>query len=76
MTEYKYIYQMSWYDKHNSKKPSTLMYYLNEKDTRFGHNWPVGLNGSSHCIITIIQVIENSFEYKCAVNNSNLENGV
>ncbi len=74
MTEYKYIYQMSWYEKQNSRKPNTIMYYLNEKDTRFGHNWPSGLNGSNHCVITVIRVLENSSEYLSAFNNSNIDN--
>jgi hypothetical protein len=71
MEEFKYIYKMEWFEKPNSRKSDIIMYYVNEKDTRFGHDWPIGLNGSNHCKISVIKVKENSDEYKSALNNSN-----
>ncbi len=73
-TDTAFIYEMSWYDTKRHTNPSTLMYYLNEVDTRWGHNWTEGCNGSQRCEIRVIQVNTNMGAYSSAINNSQIAN--
>ena len=67
---YEYIYEMSWYESKRHTKPCSIMLYLKEKHTRWGHNWEKGCNGSQRCEIRVIQVLTSSKDYDMAVNNS------
>jgi len=53
---------MSWYDSKRHTKSHTDMYYLQEHDTRWGHE-------NELCRISVIEVEETSNEYDSAVNN-------
>jgi hypothetical protein len=65
-----YIYQMNWFPSARSMTSHTIMYFLYEKDTRWGHNWIEGTNGSQRCEIRVIKVKTDSNEYESAVKNS------
>ena len=58
---------MSWYDSKRHTKSHTDMYYLQEHDTRWGHE-------NELCRISVIEVEETSKEYDSAVNNDKVNN--
>jgi len=66
---FKYIYCMSWYESKRHSKSCTDMYFLKEKDTRWGHDWRQGCNGADHCKIMVIKVPTDDPRYKMAVKN-------
>jgi len=61
----KYIYKMSWYDSKRHTKSHTDMFYLQEHDTRWGHE-------NELCRISVVEVEETSNEYDSAVNNDKI----
>ena len=63
MTDFKYIYKMSWYESERHIKSHTDMYYEKEEHTRLGHT-------DRLCRIMVVKVIEDSSEYESAINNS------
>ena len=63
MTDFKYIFKMSWYESKRHIKSHSDMYYEKEEHTRWGHSNPL-------CRISVVVVIEDSNEYKAAIKNS------
>ena len=59
---FKYIYCMSWYESKRHSISTTDIYFLKEKDTRWGH-------GADHCKIMVIKVPTDDPRYKMAVKN-------
>ena len=68
----KYIYKMSWYDNQRCIKSNTDMYFAKEEHTRWGHNWSSVDDPREVCKIFVIEVDEDSNEYKFAVTNSRI----
>lgn len=64
MTDFKYIFKMSWYKSKRHIKSHTDMYYKKEEHTRWGHSNPL-------CRIMVVKVSEDSNEYKQAIYRSN-----
>jgi len=66
----KYIYKMSFYDNQRCIKSHTDMYFVKEEHTRWGHDFSSFDNPREVCKIFVIEVDEDSNEYKSAVSNS------
>ena len=62
--EHAYIYKMSWYESPRHKISHTDMYYLNEEDTRWGHD------EGERCEIRVIRVKRDSDDYRMAERNT------
>ena len=61
------VYMMSWYESNRHSKSHTDMYFLNEKDTRWGHKRNI-------CKIFVICVDKDNYSYVSAVENSQKHN--
>jgi len=61
---------MSFYDSDRCIKSHTNMYFVKEEDTRWGHDWYDHEHPRNVCKIFVIEVDEDSNEYKSAVSNS------
>jgi len=72
-SEIKYIYEMRWFSTRESLDSNTLMHFLTEEETRWGHNWTPGCNGSEYCEIVVIEVRKDSEEYRMALERPGRE---
>lgn len=69
--DYKYIYQMDWYSDKCSE-PLFSCSYAKEEHTRWGYDWPRGVNYAEFCTVSVKRVLKNSVKHKMALHFSNL----
>lgn len=61
-----FIYEMRWFTDRESLDCNTSMCYLTEEETRWGHDWTPGCNGSEYCKVVVMKVSKSSGKYESA----------
>ena len=67
-SEYKYIYNVCFYDNTKSRKPYNNMYYLNANDT----HWAFDKFNNKIVKILYIRCLKDSNEYQSAFHNTKI----
>lgn len=67
-TTFEYIYEMSWYENKRKVNPYQMMYYKEEKHTRWGNDW---YKDGEICKIKVVKVLSDSNDLRGAIHNSN-----